>query len=502
MWTFLLGIIFAPFVLSSPSSRENNHFSPLDQAGLQRVGKPVPSPFGKYAVVPVYSYNATTGEHFQNLHLLNLRSNKLTVFSQPIPGVEQDYPVWTDEQTVIWVAKYTANQSNSELWIQNVTSVVHKKLAHFPISVSNPRYNVKLGWLTFTAEVYKSANLDETYERDQTQFYDTAKFYDQLFIRHWDEWLGPKRYNIFLAPLSLDEFPPRVNATPINLLTNTDLECPVRPHGDFNDYELSPDGKLLVFSAKKPGVDVAWSTHQNIYLLNLTSTSFSSNNSSLAKPVSLTEGNLGVCSRPVFSKNGQYLAWLQMQKPQYELDRRQIVVYHLATKTKYLLAEDWDRSPTEIKWSPCSNYLYAVAEEFGQAKVFKISFSPDALSDPSSSGKVKVVVKKHTSSGIHLSGTDALIFLQSALNQPPEVYSVDLLTQELTRRTFVTKSFVEKFPLSEPTEVWFKGANDQSVMAWFLQPNSMTKSRSKPPKSTPLAVIIHGISFPPPFFFN
>jgi hypothetical protein len=100
-------------------------------------------------------------------------------------------------------------------------------LTDFPIDFSNVKYNAKQQLLAFSAAVYPDKNtLEGTLEKDKyikENKKDTALVYDELMVRHWDDFVHEKKNNIFVVNLSIDDKKYKVANKPINLLKDTGL---------------------------------------------------------------------------------------------------------------------------------------------------------------------------------------------------------------------------------------------------------------------------------------
>jgi len=66
------------------------------------------------------------------------------------------------------------------------------------------------------------------------------------------------------------------------------------------------------------------------------------------QPRELTSGKQGAIHCPVFSKQGDKVAWLELDQDGYESDRAKIVIYDLHKDVRYTLTQHWDRSPSEL----------------------------------------------------------------------------------------------------------------------------------------------------------
>lgn len=74
-----------------------------------------------------------------------------------------------------------------------------------------------------------------------------------------------------------------------------------------------------------------------------------------------------------------YLAWLEMAMDGYEADRNIVVVLDLATRKKWHVTKEWDRSPSAVQWAGESGlWLKAEVRHFVPAEVGLSSLIPSA----------------------------------------------------------------------------------------------------------------------------
>lgn len=74
-----------------------------------------------------------------------------------------------------------------------------------------------------------------------------------------------------------------------------------------------------------------------------------------SKPRELTSGKQGATHAPVFSAQGDKVAWVELDLDGYESDRGKIVIYDLEKDVRYTLTQKWDRSGGELAVSTTSH---------------------------------------------------------------------------------------------------------------------------------------------------
>lgn len=293
--------------------------------------------------------------------------------------------------------------------------------------------------------------------------------YDSTFVRHWDEWsptAGQKNQLFFVrltrssalaagqsddewehvtkadlggAPLpagrwavqtapstTADAAAAGKKAVVKSPLAGTQLECPVRPFGGADDFDISPTH--LAFHAKDPHVNGAWHTRTNVYLVPLSPKSKQD-----AEPKQVTVGTQGACGAPVFSADGKRLAWLEMREDGYEADRMRVMIYEINTGQRWGATEDWDRSPGHLAWCPCGEKLFMTAEENARVKLFELGApTPDEGATQADIEAALVAVEPtalthdHTVAGFEPLTPTSLLLTINSMTHPNELSLVDI----------------------------------------------------------------------------
>ncbi len=92
----------------------------------------------------------------------------------------------------------------------------------------------------------------------------------------------------------------------------------------------------------------------------------------------------GYDTAPAFSPDGNYLAWLSMERDGYESDRNRLFLLDCKTAVKNELPTDWDYTINEFAWAPDGKSIIFIAPKDGVAPVFEVSLKsrkPVALTD-------------------------------------------------------------------------------------------------------------------------
>ncbi|KAK9712495.1 Dipeptidyl-peptidase 5 [Basidiobolus ranarum] len=456
-------------LLAVPLASALRPFTPQDLVTVSKPGAAVPSPDGNWAVFSSSNYSLTENSSTRNLWLLNLKNDLVTALTAPGKNGDSE-PLWLDSATVGFIS---SRSKSSQLWAVDVAkpNAQPVQVTNFTLGIGNIKYNSAAKLLAFTTAVNQDGSMSKAVEIDaaESKRTDTAVVYDQLMVRHWDSFVSKKKQNIFTVQLDKKGSSYSTASSPVNVMKETNLESPVAPFGDSGDYDISPDGKEITFSAKRPGRDYAWETDIDIYIVP---------SDGSKKPESLTKKNLAAASSPSYSPDGKTLGWLQMEKRGYESDRKRIILQDRKTKKIRYLNKNWDRTPNSIVWSPDSKSLFLPTEEFGRVKVFAAD---------TKSGHIKTIVNEHSTSSVRILNKDTLLLTQSAMNHPSEFFTVKTDGSKLKQKTQLHKAKIGDIYLPDPEEFWFKGAEGDKVHGWLLKPFGFDAK-----KKYPVAFFVHG----------
>ena len=227
----------------------------------------------------------------------------------------------------------------------------------------------------------------------------TGRLVDDLMYKHWDEWVTEIPHP-FLADFSL------VNGISniIDIMEGEPFECPMKPFGGAETFAWSPDGKYLVYTSRKlKGMEYANSTDSNLYLYNLES----------KETELLTDGMLGYDTDPKFSPNGKSLAWLSMQTPGYENDKKRIMLLDMESREKRDLTAEWDFGAEGLAWSPNGESIIFNTYYLGTEPIFRMNVA-DCKIDTLATGVWDYV-------GVNPIDNDKVLALRHSMLRPNEI---------------------------------------------------------------------------------
>jgi len=444
---------------SVTQASEGRPFNVHDLVSLDRASQPALSPDARHVVFVLRSTDLDANKGRTDLWLM--RSDGTGLKRLTTHPANDWAPQWLDNRTVAFLS---TRSESAQVWSIGIDGGEAVQITRLPVDLDNLRVSRDGRLLGFSAETWPDCdNLECTAKRDEEKKKNKASgmVFDSLFVRHWDTWANGKRNHIFVMPVA--------GGDAVDIMKKLDADSPTRPWGGIEDYDFSPDGKRIAFSMKKPmGSAEAWSTNEDIWLAPTDGS---------AAPVDITEQNLARDSQPVFSPDGNTIAYLAMSSPGYEADRYRVVLHDIASGEKKVLTEGWDRSPASLAYSRKGDKLWVTADNLGQVSIFSI----DARS-----GKEKLVVRDGTNQA-PMETDRGLLFLRDSLTAPADFWLSSTGGGNEKRVTELNRDRLKGVGLGQPEQFTFQGAKGDIVHAYVVKPVGFD-----PSKRYPLAFLVHG----------
>jgi dipeptidyl aminopeptidase/acylaminoacyl peptidase len=434
--------------------------TPRDLVTLPRLGAPVASPDGRFAI---YSVTETDPESLERAPR-NYRLDLTTLGAQPQPldlslrasglaiGADGHLYFLSSEHTDkdqprrsrVWRAAFGEQSSLGPPEV--VAEFADVDIAGFKLAPAGNR-------IALWGRIPRDCPAFGCGERVNAHLPGpgTGRLYEggKGFVRHWDTWSNPAAPNRVFAfvlengRISGAGLPVDGGAAPDAITANT----PTLPFGGSEDLAFSPDGFGLYFTARVSDAEEPGSTNLDIYFSDLNG----------AAPTLLTGDNAGHDSHPTPSPDGRYLAWLAMERETYEADRLVVKLRDLASGETRSLTDAIDLSFGELVWSSDSAHLIATAAEVLDTPAFRID-----LANGEATRLDLIAGNEAHIANLTPLGDGQLLFTRDSIGQPGELYISADLGQAKPLTDIVTTRMGQMAP-TVTTRFSFKGADGDTV---------------------------------------
>jgi len=451
--SFLLLISFISVTIFSQSKRP---ITVEDLWALKRIGTYDISPDGKTLAFSLTSYSFETNKGNSDIFLIDIDGKNFRALKNSDKN-ESEPKFSPDGKTIAFTRE-------GQIWICNYDGSNEKQLTNIYTEVSGFKWSSDGKKILFVSSVYpeclnQECNKQKDEEKEQSKV--KAQIFNQLMYRHWNDWRGDKRSHLFILDVASGDFK--------DLTEGNTEDVPPLALGSSNDYNFSPDGNEIAFTLN-PEFSTAISTNNEIYLLSLSSPS-------APKLISTSKG---VDCQPVYSPDGNWLAWTSMKRAGFEADKKDIIIYERKTGKMKNLTEDLDRSVEEFIWSPDSKSIYFTAQNEINSSIYKLNVED---------GEITLFHKDNYNTAIGLSNDGkTLFFLKQRATMPSEIYSLSTDGKNTLRQiTKVNENLLSQLEMNPVETFWCEGANGDKVQSILIKPPFFD-----PNKKYPMVFLIHG----------
>ena len=455
-----LCVIVLTLALPSRALPQQSHpFDIHDLIAMDRIGDPQVSPDGEWVVFVVSSLDLDANRRRSDLWLVRTDGSDLRRFTTHEAG---DFnPRWSASGRTVWFL--STRSGSSQVWYKRVDGGTAEQVTDLPLGVGNLVVGPAGRHIAFTLDVFPDCPAiacTESRLQQREEGKTSGRLFDKIFVRHWDTWKDGTRSHVFVMPAA--------GGQPVDVMRGMDADAPSKPFGGAEEFTFTHDGGSIVFTARQAGREEPWSTDFDLYVVPVDGS---------AAPALVTVDNRAWDTGPVFSPDGNTLAFVAMERPAYEADRFRIMLKAWPDGETRVLTDDWDRSAGSITWSADSKTILTTAQNLGNVSLFAIDVA---------SGDVETLVREgHVRSPAF--GGDGIVFGMDHLRSPVELYMAKRDGSGITAITRFNYERLAAVSVGEPEQFTFAGWNDETVHAWMVKPIDFD-----PSKKYPVAFIIHG----------
>lgn len=460
-------MIAAPLAADDHSASHDPHTIPgltkpamsaADLITMPRLGGPVVTQYGRYAVYSVTYTDPETLKRAPKHYLLDLGvpGSAPTEFD---PGLSGHSFAFGPDNFLYFLSSESTDEEaepRSRLWRValegarggqvNVTGpmpvadIEGVDIAGFKIAPSGSK-------IALWAEIARDCEAFDCAAVPRENAIGTGRLYQGNggFYRHWDHWVEPELLSrVFVFDLENGEVAGQ--GAPVDGgmgIGNT----PTRPFGGAEDIAWAPDGSGLYFVARRSDAKEPTSTDLDIYWSDLSGSA----------PQELTKTNQAHDSNPAPSPDGKSLAYLAMARPGYESDRMVVHLRDLQSGDTRALTADTDLSFGSLSWSEDGSYLLATALDVLDVPAYRI--------DPKSGAVEKLDLiagnEAHIGNLTPLAG-GRVLFTRDSIGVPAELFIARVGGKAMPLTNAVTTRMGE-LASTRTTRFSFEGAGGDTV---------------------------------------
>ncbi len=414
---------------------------------LGRVSDVQASPDGKALLYQVRRYDlaANSGEtQVWRLDLSTMQHKQLTTVGSNF-GAR-----WSPDGKQI--AFLSTRSGSAQIHVLDVSGGEARQVTEHQGGVSNLQWSPDGKWFSFTASVKLDRDVHDMFP-DLPKA--DARIYDDLMIRHWDQWEDGSYSHLFVVPVG--------GGIARDLMPALRASTPLPPFGGVEQIAWAPDSKHLCYVAKIVD-DPESSTNSDVYMVPVAG----------GDAVDLTDGMPGYEIDPSFAPDGKTVAFSSMATAGYESDQNRLFVVDLASHERRQIT-DWDLTVGTFAWLPDGSGFLLTADTEGTRQVFRVPFS---------GGKPEAVTEGrwHFDDVVPAPDGSAFYALRMQTERPFEVVRVALGGEpdEGKALTDVNGAIFAKLALPKVEARWFDATDGKKIHSWIIYPPDFDPSKKWP----------------------
>jgi dipeptidyl aminopeptidase/acylaminoacyl peptidase len=438
---------------------------------LPRVGAPVASPDGKWAVFSVIEPAYNPDEQRSDLWIVPIDGSaepRRLTFTK----AGESSPAWSpDSRRLSFVTKRDDDKTNQIYVLDVAAGGEAVRVTSMYAGAGFPAWRPDGKALLFTSPVYPNAANDAENrrigeEREKRKY--NVRTFDRFPVRRWDRWIDDRQLHVFVQELT-------PGAAAADLLAGTRLAqdggfgARALDSGDQLDAVWTPDGSSIVFAATTARDAGAYTTVMtDLFAVPARN----------GEPKQLTTRRASY-SQPRFSPDGKTLFFIVSDEDEqiYAHDRVGSAPWPWNGETRTITAT-FDRSVATWTVSGDGRSVYLTAEDEGLEKIYSVG---------AAGGSAQLVVSPERGVYTNLAGGSVLVANWGSSIEPSEIVRIDPQTKRhvpLTKFATAKAAAIDWQPLQH---FWFTSSRGRRIHSMIALPSGFDPSRKYP-----LLVEIHG----------
>ncbi len=426
---------------------------------IKNVSDPQISPDGQKIVYVVTEYNMFKGSSNSDLYLMDTdgKNQRQLTFTEAA-----DYhPRWSrDNKSILFIS---TRKNGAQAWVLPSNGGEAKQLTDYSLGVSSPEWIGSTSNIIFKTNVFPECGADEDCNNEIQNAMDEGPLHahmaDKLLYRHWTFYKDGKRDHIVMYDSDKDEY---VDMTP------GDYEAPAL----WGSFDISPDGKYLCYESNHDAKE-AETTNKDLFLVEIAS----------GNTINLTGDNEAYDGHPVFSPDGQYIAYQMQKVPVFESDLMRLAVFDINQKISTVLTDNFDYQTSDYHWSPDVKNIYFLAAEKGLAPLYRYNLNSKDISSVLDSKAIRTY--KLDPEG------KQIVYTRTAVGNPVEMFRAPVKgsseNKKVIRLTNHNLEIENSVDIRPAEELWIDSPTGKKIHTYIVKPHNFD-----PEKKYPLILNVHG----------
>jgi dipeptidyl aminopeptidase/acylaminoacyl peptidase len=239
---------------------------------------------------------------------------------------------------------------------------------------------------------------------------------------------------------------------------------------DHAGSDWTPDGRSILFSGlRSDNAEYQW-RESEIYAVDVADGTIRQ----------LTK-HRGPDGNPSVSPDGKRVAYTGYDWTTDTWVDSKIYLMNIDGSNPRLISGDWDRAPSQLRWSADGNGLYFTAQSEGSQNLYYLPVATGSRVQPITKGTHMLTVSDISPKGV-------VVGTLSNFHQPGDVVTLDLKSPAAMKTlTAVNEDVLTGRKLGTVNEIWYTSVDGLKIQGWYITPPDFEPSRKYP-----MQLHIHG----------
>ncbi len=446
----------ALFIATAAFAQHTMRFE--DLAAIHRIGGPQLSPDGKWLAYDVSTPDLAANKSFSGIYVIPSAGGTPKLISD---AKHQDNgPAWSpDGKTIAYVSNRDGGAH--QIYLYDVAAGTSRKVSDLAGGAGSVKWLPDGSGLLAVSDIYPDCGVDPGCIKEKTAAEAAvptkARVLTGLMYRHWKAWQEPTRSHILYVPLG--------GGAPRDLTPGA-FDAPPFSIGGGDEFDVSPDGKELVF-AQDRSAHPEVSTNADLFIVLVAG--------GTAKQITT---RTGADTSPHYSPDGRWIAYRSQARAGYESDLWELWLYDRTSGTAHRVGADFPNWVESVTWAPDSKTLFVIAPYEGRDVLYEVTLD----------GKFSPIEGYGSTSAVAVSNNSQTLYCaRSGLTGPTEIYAVTKRTSAVQRLTHENDALLTSLRIGMTHDVYWTGADNTRIEGHLMTPPGFDST-----KKYPAIVLIHG----------
>jgi len=439
-----------PLVIDKPNLElDGNLMTPEALWAFGRVSDPQVSPDGSTVIYGVSYYSIEQNKGNRDLYSIGINaesSKRLTT----TPKSEFN-AIWRPDGKKIGFL--TSESGSVQLWEMNPDGTDRIQISKIDGGITGFKYSPDQSKILYTKDIEIEEKFPELYEGLTKA---SGRLMNDLMYRHWDHWVDTYSH-VFVA-----DYDGKNVSNSIDIMKGEPFNSPLSPFGGIEQIEWGANSNFIAYTSKKlSGKAATLSTNSDIYFYNLET----------AETNNMTSGMMGFDVSPVFSPDGNYMAWESMEREGYESDQNRLFIMNLKTGEKYDATKDFDQNVGSLSWTADSKSIFFTSDWHGAFQIYSLNRKK---------GDIKQITEGlHDYRSVAIAGKQ-LVATKQTMSFPTELFLVNPKNGDAQQMTFTNRELLSKLKMGKTEERWIKTHDGKDMQVFVIYPPDFDATKKYP----------------------